>query len=105
MPANSECLQLRLGEKVPCRGDAEYYGKELICPFSTCMAAVALSDPDGLLKNVMGGQVNFHASVLVREVIFHMVCPGTFNPDADENKLFNYSPEKPFIESPEWTKQ
>lgn len=105
MPANNECLQLRLGEKVPCRGDAEYYAKELICPFLKCMAAVALSDPYGLLKNVMGNQVTFHAASVVREVVFHMVCPGSFNPNADENKLFEYTPEKPFIESPEWLNQ
>ena len=80
MPGNHECLQLIENNVVPCRSMSKY-GYDPItmeCPLSQCEAKRILEDPN-LFKKVAGKYSRAGPQDAdVRELIFHLICPGLY---------------------------
>ena len=98
MVENAKCLQLQTGVITPCRTNERYIkgGLEGKCPFSACIAAQVAANPQ-LIERIVGKEFAFPVNSQVLELIFHAICPGLWNQNADENAVGNYTSEKPFV--------
>ena len=101
MVENDNCLIWIQGPWIPCRGFDKgkpsmfFSDSQGRCPFSQCMAALVLSNPNLLARII---NPNDEADVnIVRMLLFNAICPGHINTKAEENAIYKYSAEMPFF--------